>query len=260
MSDKGWIKTYRKIQDCWIWQIDKPFDERSAWIDLLLIANHRDVKIPFNGDLVTVKRGQIITSVRKLSEKWKWNKDKTLKFLRLLESDNMITKSSDRFRTLITIENYSIYQDKEELEQTQQGTEEGTQDGHEPATNKNVKNDKNNILCSNSLNEQEIEEQKKNEIDKQQQRKELESNFEIIYKSYPKKVGKTKAFESYKAFVTTGKVVNGTKHKLTNRQIWSAITRYKRQLEQNETEKQFIKNFDTFMNKAILDYVGDDTE
>ena len=89
---------------------------------------------------------------------------------------------------------------------------------------------------------------------------ELKKNFEIIYKSYPKKVGKTKAFESYKAFVTTGKVVNGTKHKLTNRQIWSAITRYKRQLEQNETEKQFIKNFDTFMNKAILDYVGDDTE
>lgn len=89
---------------------------------------------------------------------------------------------------------------------------------------------------------------------------ELKKNFEIIYKSYPKKVGKTKAFESYKAFVTTGKVVNGTKHKLTNRQIWSAITRYKRQLEQNETEKKFIKNFDTFMNKAILDYVGDDTE
>lgn len=89
---------------------------------------------------------------------------------------------------------------------------------------------------------------------------ELKKNFEIIYKSYPKKVGKTKAFESYKAFVTTGKVVNGTKHKLTNRQIWSAITRYKRQLEQNETEKQFIKNFDTFMNKAILDYVGDDGE
>ncbi|MBQ2396768.1 MAG: hypothetical protein II304_07050 [Bacteroidales bacterium] len=89
---------------------------------------------------------------------------------------------------------------------------------------------------------------------------ELKKNFEIIYKSYPKKVGKTKAFESYKAFVTTGKVVNGTKHKLTNRQIWSAIARYKRQLEQNETEKQFIKNFDTFMNKAILDYVEEESE
>lgn len=155
MGNDGWIKTYRKIQDCWIWQIDKPFDERSAWIDLLLSTNHRDTKIPFNGELKLVCRGQYMTSIRKLSEKWKWNKDKVLKFLRLLESDGMITKNSDRYRTLITIENYCIYQDKESQFQTQQGTEEstrigtlkstpqGTADVHEPATNKNIKNDKN---------------------------------------------------------------------------------------------------------------------
>ena len=77
MAEKeGWIKTYRKIQDCWIWQIDESFDKRSAWIDLLLSANHKDVKIPFNGELILVERGQFITSVRKLSEKWKWNKDR----------------------------------------------------------------------------------------------------------------------------------------------------------------------------------------
>lgn len=151
---QGFIKLHRKLQDCWIWEIDKPFDERSAWIDLLLSANHTDVKIPFNGELVLVERGQFITSVRKLSEKWKWNKDKVLKFLRLLESDKMIKRDSDKFRTLITIENYDIYQDKEDTERTQDGTHQGTADGHdtdttrtrrghEPATNKNVKNDKN---------------------------------------------------------------------------------------------------------------------
>ncbi len=145
---------HRKLQDCWIWEIDKPFDERSAWIDLLLSANHTDVKIPFNGELVLVERGQFITSVRKLSEKWKWNKDKVLKFLRLLENDKMIKRDSDKFRTLITIENYDIYQDKEDMERTQDGTQQGTADGHdtdttrtrhghEPATNKNVKNVKN---------------------------------------------------------------------------------------------------------------------
>ena len=162
MADsKGWIKTYRKIQDCWIWQIDKPFDERSAWIDLLLTANHKDVKMLFNGELITVKRGQIITSIRKLSEKWKWNKDKTLKFFRLLESDRMIERDSDKFRTLLTIVNYEVYQDCVDTEQTQQGTQigtpqgtpQGTGDVHEPATNKNVKNYKNeknniNTICS----------------------------------------------------------------------------------------------------------------
>ena len=35
MAEKEcWIKTYRKIQDCWIWQIDKPFDERRAGLNL----------------------------------------------------------------------------------------------------------------------------------------------------------------------------------------------------------------------------------
>ena len=116
-----------------------------------------------------------------------------------------------------------------------------------------------NILCSNSLNEQEIEEQKKNEIDKQQQRKELESNFEIIYKSYPKKKGKARGFDLYKGWLK-GRDISGRKIKLTNRQIWSAIAMYKKEIEENGTELQFVQQFDTFMNKTILDYVGDDTE
>lgn len=116
-----------------------------------------------------------------------------------------------------------------------------------------------NILCSNSLNEQEIEEQKKNEIDKQQQRKELESNFEIIYKSYPKKKGKARGFDLYKGWLK-GRDISGRKIKLTNRQIWSAIAMYKKEIEENGTELQFVQQFDTFMNKTILDYVGDDGE
>lgn len=162
LSSNGWIKIHRKLQDCWIWQIDKPFDERSAWIDLLMSANHDDVKIPFNGELVLVERGQLITSIRKLSVKWKWNKDKVLKFLRLLESDGMITRNSDKYRTLVTIENYSIYQARKDEEQTPSGTSDGTdngteagtqygtQDGQQPATNKNDKNDKNKRINKES--------------------------------------------------------------------------------------------------------------
>ena len=162
LSSNGWIKIHRKLQDCWIWQIDKPFDERSAWIDLLMSANHDEVKIPFNGELVLVERGQFITSIRKLSVKWKWNKDKVLKFLRLLESDGMITRNSDKYRTLVTIENYSIYQARKDEEQTpsgtpdgtdsgtESGTQDGTQDGQQSATNKKDKNDKNKRINKES--------------------------------------------------------------------------------------------------------------
>ena len=110
-----------------------------------------------------------------------------------------------------------------------------------------------NILCSNSLNENEQEDKKSNQVD----RDELRKNFEIIYESYPKKVGKTKGFELYNSWLK-GRVVSGLRIKLTNKQIWQSIDNYKRQIEENGTEKQFIKNFDTFMNKAILDYLGEE--
>lgn len=249
-DDKGWIKTYRKLQDCWIWVDNEPFDKRSAWIDLLLTANHKDVKILFDGELTLVKRGQFVTSIRKLSEKWKWDKNKTLKFLKLLESDNMLKRESDNRRTLVTIVNYEIYQDGEDTNGTQTGHNRdsiGTQQGHKCATNKNDKNDKNeknnNILCSTGSSESVQSDEEK--------------NFEIIYNSYPKKVGKNKGYEYYRGWLR-GRDISGRRIKLTNKQIWNAIAKYKHQLEENGTEKQYIKDFSTFMCKAILDYVEDD--
>lgn len=84
---------------------------------------------------------------------------------------------------------------------------------------------------------------------------ELKNNFDIIYKSYPKKVGKTKAYSKYVAWVTKGRKVNGRNVKLTNKQIWDAIANYKRGMEAKETDLQFYKNFDTFMGDSILDYI-----
>lgn len=142
----GWIKLYRQIQECDIWLDEEPFDRRSAWIDLLLLANHEDKNIIFDGHKITVQRGQYLTSVRKLSAKWKWGKNKTLSFLRLLEECEMIKRESDSRRTLITLVNYDIYQSEDNIIGTVTGQSEdsnGTVTGRRQATNKNIKNDKN---------------------------------------------------------------------------------------------------------------------
>ena len=110
MADKGWIKLHRSLQDCWIWTIDEPFDKRSAWVDLLMLANHKDVKLMFNGELATIQRGQILTSVRKLSSRWKWSTNKVYRFLNQLQIDFMVQRESDNYRTLITIVKYGVYQ------------------------------------------------------------------------------------------------------------------------------------------------------
>lgn len=107
---KGWISIHRKIQDCDIWTDAEPFDRRSAWVDLLLSANHEDRSMLFDGHRITIRRGQLLTSVRKLSDRWRWSKDRTLRYLRLLEDLEMIERESNARRTLLTIIKYEDYQ------------------------------------------------------------------------------------------------------------------------------------------------------
>ena len=125
---KGWIKLYRKIQYNEIWTDEEPFDHRSAFIDLLLTANHEEKKIYFNGQQIEVKEGQRIVSVRSLAARWKWPKSKVERFLDRLEKDGMIKKESDTKKTLLTIENYSKFQSKsrDTNEDTDRDTEEDT--------------------------------------------------------------------------------------------------------------------------------------
>ena len=144
----GWISLHRKLQECDIWLDDEPFDRRSAWIDLLLSANHEDKGMIFDGRRIVVNRGQLITSVRKLSAKWHWGKDKTLAYLRLLEELQMIERSADSRKTLLTIVNYDIYQN-EDVSSRQSTDSQQTVSRHRPATNNNVNNENNDNKKNN---------------------------------------------------------------------------------------------------------------
>ena len=73
----GYIKLYRAIQDCWLWTAER-FSMGQAWIDLLLMVNHADRKTMYEGKLIVVPRGQFITSIQKLSVRWKWNRQSVM--------------------------------------------------------------------------------------------------------------------------------------------------------------------------------------
>jgi hypothetical protein len=107
----GWISLYRQIKESWIWKDKEPFDKRSAWIDLLLTVNYKNKKIPFENGFIEIEKGQTLTSIKQLSEKWKWSRHKVSDFLDRLEQDTMIVQVRDTRKTLISIVNYSKYQD-----------------------------------------------------------------------------------------------------------------------------------------------------
>ena len=127
---EGWIKLHRAIQEHWLWD-DEPFTRGQAFIDLLLMVNHKDKKIMFNGELIEVKKGSKITSLRQLSDRWKWSTNKVKKYLEQLQKDGMINYKSDNKKTLLTIENYGVYQG--------QGNTEETQKEHRSDTEENQK-------------------------------------------------------------------------------------------------------------------------
>ena len=109
-TDKGYIKIYRDIRDHWVWEI-KPYDKARAWIDLIMIANHEKKTILFDGRLMTIERGQHMTSLKTLAARWGWTRSKVKRFLDVLKSEQMINTKRNRNGTLITIVNYGIYQD-----------------------------------------------------------------------------------------------------------------------------------------------------
>lgn len=118
---KGWISLHRQIQENWLWTSNEPFDMRSAWIDLLLLANHEDVKAVKGKTIVTFKRGTVNLSVSALADRWKWSRGKARRYIELLKSDGMITVDSTTNGTTITIVNYSVFQDLRPTDDTTNG-------------------------------------------------------------------------------------------------------------------------------------------
>lgn len=89
---------------------------------------------------------------------------------------------------------------------------------------------------------------------KQSQIDERKENFEKIYAIYPKKRGKQRAFGLYCQWLK-GRVIQGERIKLTNKEMYVAVRNYVRQQEQEQPDQKYWKNFDTLMGATLLDYV-----
>jgi hypothetical protein len=157
MAAKGWISVHRKIQSHWVWDNDEPFDKRSAWVDILLMVNHKDKKFLLGNELVEVKAGERITSERKLAKKWNWSRTKVRSFLELLEKDGMIKIIKvPQKRTRLKVLNYSDYQGYE----NQRKTSKKPVKNHKKTSKKPQKNLNNNDNNKNNDNNDNKEQKK----------------------------------------------------------------------------------------------------
>jgi len=165
----GWIKLYRKIQTSDFWD-EKPFSRAQAWIDILLSVNHEDNKVMFDGNLIEVKRGQKLTSIRKLCERWGWSNTKVVKFLTILSDEKMLLQKSDAKKTLLIVANYEFYQERED----------------EKTSLKRHRND-------TETHKQECKELKKKDL--------YTPEFEKFYLEYPRPDDKGRSFSNWKKWL-----------------------------------------------------------
>ena len=170
-TDKGYIKVYRDIRDHWIWtDEEEPFSRGQAWIDLIMMVNHNDKDVLFNGRLIHVEKGCRITSLRRLSERWKWSIHKVSDFLNLLEKEGMISQVRDSKKTLITLINYGVYQSDKGSKGTVKERPSNTQGNHKENRRKSQGNKqyikegiKEDIIKKEEESEQEISDEQARE-------------------------------------------------------------------------------------------------
>ena len=123
---EGWIKLHRQLCNHEIW-LSEPFARGQAWVDLLLLANHKDGFIRVRGLKIPVLRGQVGWSELKLSKRWKWSRSKVRRFLNELKTEQQIEQQINLKISIITIVNYDEHQQKEQQNEQQKDNRKTTE-------------------------------------------------------------------------------------------------------------------------------------
>ena len=126
----GYIKLARQLQEHAIW-LGERFTRGQAWVDLLMLAQFTLYDLRIRGNTVPLDRGQIGHSKTFLAGRWKWDRKTVQKYLDDLENDGMITQQKTRMVTVLTIVNYSTWQDCDEIESTDTGQQNPQQTGQQ---------------------------------------------------------------------------------------------------------------------------------
>lgn len=104
----GWIAIYRAIMEHWIWNTSPQRLKR--WIYLLMSVTWQDKVVGFGDKEIMLKRGQMVTSVRRLMGLWNTNNTTVRNTLDAFEEHGMIELKREPNMTIITVVNYDKYQ------------------------------------------------------------------------------------------------------------------------------------------------------
>lgn len=227
---KGWIRIHRQIQECGIWKDKEPFDRRSAWIDLILMANYEEKTMIIKGKPVIIQRGQRFTSTLHLAERWNWSVNRVRRFLELLESLQMVTTDRTTNGITVTIVKYNDYQ-------IQRITDESTDETVDEITDGIADETTDGIQVNKINKEKERKKETKNIYGEYKHVRLTKSQFDRLCNDY----GESKTLEAIK-YLDEYIQMSGKKyqdHNLTMRKwVFDAVERDKQQKKGGKTSEQ----------------------
>lgn len=124
---EGWIKLHREIMEHPDY-FSEPFPRMMAWIDLLMMANHRPANLRIRGNRIALERGQAALAQQTLAERWKWSRGKVKRYLAELETAGAIRLGTSHVIHTITIVRYDEEQGAGTSDQAADPTAERTTD------------------------------------------------------------------------------------------------------------------------------------
>jgi hypothetical protein len=114
--NRGYVKVWRKVQDSGLMQMPNTF---ALFMHILFSATHKDIKVGTSNGVIELKRGQYISGLIRLSSELKQSIQEIRTSLKRLEALSVISIKSTNKYSIYTIENYSIYQDDNTLDNKQ---------------------------------------------------------------------------------------------------------------------------------------------
>jgi hypothetical protein len=113
----GYIKLFRSIRD---WYGYESSARVHLWIELLLLASHKNRKTIFDGSPITLKPGQLITKRCVLSASTRLSESYVEKLLKEFENNGQLEQLASNRSRLITILMWDGYQLSDNQEDNQE--------------------------------------------------------------------------------------------------------------------------------------------
>ena len=141
MIAQGYIKLYRSLAESEIFQNEKLL---KVFIWCLLKASHKEREQRIGRQIVKLQDGQFVFGRNTASIELNMAPSTLWDYMKLLEERKTINIKSNNKFSVVTVEKWAIYQCKEEIADIKTDKKQ-TSNKQQMDTNKNVKNDKNNI-------------------------------------------------------------------------------------------------------------------